>query len=734
MEEIDKSRAVIAGRTVTTIPAAYTVYAEPGEAARERLQHCVSVLKRYRWRVCLFVVICVAATGLISARLTPVYESAATIDIDRQVPAGVLGQDAAQFQLGDADQFLATQLKLIQSDSVLRPVAQSFHLPIQTDNGAHGSGVSDRTGADAPVQLRGLRVSRIPNTYLLQIRYRSSDPHFAADVANAIANSYVHHTYTIRYNASVSLSAFMETQLAELKAKMERSSVALAQCERELNVINPEEKTSILSARLLQLNTEYTNAQSDRVRKEAAYNSVKNGSPEAAQFSGQGETLRRISERLGQAEEKFAQVKEHYGVNHPEYRRTQAQVAQMQSELDAARQSLIRAVEVEYRQAADRENILKDTVAQHKAELDRLNARSFQYQTLKREADTDRKLYEELTRKIKEAGINAAFHNTAIRLADPARPPLDPVFPKLPLNLLLAFLCSGIVATGAAFIADVLDVSVRDPKRTARLLNTDVIGTLPFVKPRRRISGAVMLPAIALAESRAMVPAGGPFDAFNDAISVLLNSILLGSGERRLRSILISSAFPKEGKTTIATHLAVAHARQKRRTLLIDGDMRCPGVSTLLNVGDDKGLSKALKNGMDWRAELIHAHSLAELDILAAGPEPRSGADLIGAGLSRILEQATNEYELVVVDTPPVLGFPEPLQMAAAVDGVVIVALAGRTGEEALESLLGMLHRIRANVLGVVLNEARQSDGHASRYYRYAQKRQDYAAHDRHAT
>jgi Mrp family chromosome partitioning ATPase len=162
--------------------------------------------------------------------------------------------------------------------------------------------------------------------------------------------------------------------------------------------------------------------------------------------------------------------------------------------------------------------------------------------------------------------------------------------------------------------------------------------------------------------------------------------------------------------------------------------MRRSGVSTLLNVGDDKGLSKALKNGMDWRAELIHAHSVADLDVLAAGPDPRSGADLIGIGLSRILEQAANEYELVVIDTPPLLGFPEPLQMAAAVDGVVIVALAGRTGEQALESLLGMLHRIRANVLGIVLNEACQPDGHASRYYGYAQKRQDYAAHDPYAT
>ena len=137
-----------------------------------------------------------------------------------------------------------------------------------------------------------LKVTRPPNTYLLLISYRSPNPRLAADVANAIARSYLEHTYNIRFKSSASLSAFMERQLEELKAKMERSGAALAQFERELNVINPEEKTSILSARLLQLNTEYTNAQADRVRKEAAYKSVAAGTLEAAQVSTQGDRSR----------------------------------------------------------------------------------------------------------------------------------------------------------------------------------------------------------------------------------------------------------------------------------------------------------------------------------------------------------------------------------------------------------------------------------------------------------
>jgi len=244
------------------------------------LSHYLWILKRHRWKILAFVAACMLATFIVSERVTPIYESTATIDVDRRMPAGILGQDANQYPTADADQFLATQVKLIQSDSVLRPVAEKFHL--KTD--AAGKLPSTRA-QNAPVTLKQLKVTRPPNTYLLLIAYRSPNPDLASDVSNAIAASYIRHTYDIRFRSSASLAEFMEKQLEELKAKMETSGEALAKFERELNVINPEEKTNILSSRLLQLNTDYTTAQTDRVHKEAAYTSVRSGEMEAAQVS-----------------------------------------------------------------------------------------------------------------------------------------------------------------------------------------------------------------------------------------------------------------------------------------------------------------------------------------------------------------------------------------------------------------------------------------------------------------
>src|SRR5690242_14375561 len=713
------------------------------------LAHYLWILRRQAWKIAAFVVAAVLATWIVSLRLTPIYESTVSIDIDRQVPTGVLGEEATRSAANDADQFIATQVKLIESDSVLRPVVDKFHLR-QAEEGALEEAVDQSaTSLEAPVILKHLRITRPPNTYILQISYRSSNRALASDVANEIALSYLAHTYRIRYKATASLSDFMERQLEELKAKMEKSSAAVAQFERELNVINPEQKTSILSARLLELNSEYTKTQADRVQKEAANNSVQAGTLEAAQVSTQGEALKKLTDSLNEAQEKFAEVKNHYGANHPEYKKAQSRVQELESQLASTQNSVRERVEVEYREAVDREAILAGAVQETKSEFDRLNARSFEYQTLKREADGDKNLYEELVRKIREAGINASFQNSSIRVADPARPGLKPVFPRIWLNLLLAFLSSAFLAVAVAVVNDVLDNTVRDPDQVTRLMKTEVIGSLPAVKDWRRRLSPIHAHSTGLhangvlangvhsnghvnGSSRNGKSGGGrdllmteggyaALSTYDEAIRTLRNSILLTDFDRRLRSILLTSASPSEGKSTVAAHLAATHAEQGKRTLLIDGDLRRPSVHRLYQVPNGVGLSNVLLQQISWRDALVRMPEPAGLDILPAGPSTRRASDLIGTGLAELVEEAAREYDLVVLDAPPLLGFAEPLQMASAVDGVIVVARAGDTSRTALSSVITTLARLRANLVGVVLNEVHRevSSGYYYYYGRY---------------
>lgn len=683
------------------------------------LSHYVWVLKWHRWKILAFVVTALLATWLITARLTPLYEATTTVDVDRQMPRGGMGDALASPIISpiDADQFLATQASLIKSDSVLRPVVERFHLR-SANKSASQSEARAAALRNAPIILKTLEVTRPANTYLLQISYRSPDPQLASDITNAIADSYLDHLYRIRIASSEKLGSYMTDQLDQLKTKMESSSQRLVHFERELNVINPDQKTSLQSASLLQLNTDYNAVKGERVRKEAAYNAMKSGSLNAAWTSTQGESLKKLAEGLAEARQKLSQIKLHYGENHPEYIRAQTQVTELRTQMEETSASIADRIAIEYRQALDREKMVKQQVAETRGEFDRLNARSFDYQTLKEEAEADKKLYDELVRKIRESRINASFQDNSVRISDRARAPADPVFPRTPLNLLLALVLSSVLAMAVVITNDLVDNTIRDPEEVARSLNVQVVGTLPAVQHLKgRISHL-------LAQSGTAAPfvssdREAAHSGYEEAVRTLRNSMLLTDFNCRLRSVLVTSASPAEGKSTVASHLAAAHAEQRNKTLLIDADLRRPSVHKFFGAPNDKGLSSVLFGETSWREAIIQLEPFTDLHIMPAGPMSRRAADLLGRALPQLLEEASREYDLIILDSPPLIGFPEPLQMASIVDGVLVVTRAGHTNRKGVASVLSTLTRLRANIVGVVLNEVTPDMSDSYYYHDY---------------
>jgi succinoglycan biosynthesis transport protein ExoP len=733
------------------------------EAARPSVSatHYLLLLYRHKWSIVGFITACLLATFLIASRLTPIYEATAKIDVDRRIPMGVVGQEASQGMTGDdADAFMATQGELIQSDAVLRPVAERFNLLQKEKQLAKLPAERARKKSDAPVYLNNLKITRPVNTYILNISYRSPDPQLAANVANAIARSYLEHTFDIRIQSSNALSAFMEKQLDELRVKVENSDLALAKFERDLNVINPEDKTNILSSRLLQLNTEFTNAQGDRVRKEAAFKSLQSGTVAAAEVSGQGDELNRLQDRVNQAKQHLASVASIYGPAHQEYRKASNDLTEVQRQFEEMRRSVAQRVETDYRQALTREEMLSKAVTQTKAEYDQLNAESFKYQQLKRDADTNKALYSDLERRIKEAGINAGFQNSSIRIADLARPPDAPIFPRKTLYMILVFLVSSVIAACTAVLVDLLDNTIRDPEQAAHALDTSVLGTLPTVKEKRRLlnplthtlaveqasgigreeNGRPTFGVARLAEvggplrrrdskrKQGLYPSSGKYggiSSYEEAIRTLRHSILLPDFDRTVRSLLLTSAAPGEGKSTAIIHLAIAHAEQGKRTLIIDADLRRPSIHKKLELNLGPGLSNALLGEINWKEGAIPAEHWADVRVLPAGTASRRASDLIGSAMIDILDEAGKEYDLILVDAPPLLGFAETMQIATAVDGVVVMARAGQTSRRAVASVLATLKRLRANTIGLVLNEVDKNSTHG--YYYYGEYRKYYA-------
>jgi capsular exopolysaccharide synthesis family protein len=498
---------------------------------------------------------------------------------------------------------------------------------------------------------------------------------------------------------------------------MDSSNQRLAAFERDMGVINPEQRTSVLSARLLQLNTEFTAAQAERQAKEASFKAMKSGSLEAAQVSSQGDAIAKVNESLLAAKENFASIQASFGSRHPEYRKTQARVDELTRQLEETKNNIARRIETDYRQALAREQMLAGSIAASKAEFDSANAHLFSYQQLKKDADEDRAMYADLVRKVRESSINAGFRNRNIRIADYARPPFKPVTPNLPLNLAASGLVSAFLALGCMIGISAADKTLRSAAQTSRILNVSVLGTLPAVKSLAALGPARQRPLLLDAPMN-----GGPeLFFYEESIRKLRNAILLAPDSGQIRSVMITSAMPGEGKSVTAADLALSCIRQQRRTLLVDADLRRPAVHKRFGIENSVGLGDVLTGDVYWCSAMVRLEEAPGLSILTAGSASVAAADLFGPALRDFLHSVSADFDVVIVDAPPMLPFAEPVQIASSVDRVVLVVHAGKTSAAAAETVISNLHWAGANLLGVVLNRVRGAEaGAVYRHRAYA--------------
>jgi succinoglycan biosynthesis transport protein ExoP len=683
------------------------------------LDHYVWLLKRHWWKIIITVVFCTALTAVFCFYVTPVYEATASIAIDHQLPSTAIGQESAPTDTGNLDDLLNTEVRIIQSDPVLRPVAEQYHLFGQKKT---GSGNPVRA-ADGQVELPELTVARIPNSLIINIVYRSEDRNKAARIANAIANSYITRGMEMRARAAMGSSAFMEKQIGELKKNMDDSAKALAGYERDLGLINPDEKTSILTARILQLNTQYTDAQNDRVRKETDYRALNSNDSAALEVSPEAGPLAKLDEQLHAAQEKMAVVETVYGPNYAEYKRAANDLEEVERQYQQMRTEVAKRVKVDYQEAQKREAMLQQSLAEAKSESDQLNANSLKNQQLKQEAEANKTLYNELFRKIKEAGINAGFQSGTIRIADEARPQVHPVFPKRSVFIFLGFLLSLLASVAFMILSDILNKTLRDPNQARRAIGAEVVGTLPTV--RRFPNNSRILPGVkSHKRANARINWTQTPEFYEECIHTLLSSLLLDRSTRNLKSIVITSAEPGEGKSTCAAHMAAASASRGKRTLLIDADLRFPIQHRLFDIESRESLASAIAEGRSLRQIRQRAGHTDKLDVIVAGAASEHMCAQVAVIVSELIAEAAREYELIIVDAPPMLFLSEPIQLACIADGVLVVGRAGRTDQRAVAAVFAALRRVRANILGLVINRAEHrlssSYRHRSAARRYA--------------
>jgi capsular exopolysaccharide synthesis family protein len=686
------------------IPKPHLRLSDPAEAQRP-LTYYVRAVRR-RWvMIALLSVLLTALVVLVCAMLPPVSVGSATIAIDRQAAPETIGENRL-LSTGD-DQFMATQQNLLLADTILRPITERYNL-LEREHQLRRywfwrySPQREKSIRNAPIILKHLKVERRPNTYLLTITYRDRDPQVAANAANAIADSYLRNIFETRIKEAGRLTSSMERQLIDLKEKMESTHRSLMLYQRELGTADPEQKTSVLVARLQALNTENSVAQADRISKEAVFHEAKDGSLPEVEVSSQSGDLTRDVEKLKVARANLALVSATYGDQHPEYRKAAAQVEEARAALDESRRNVSTRIGVDYRQALIRERMLSAAVTETKQQVDTLTAQSFDYLQLKHEAGAAERIYEDLFAKIKQSGINSELQNNIIRLADSARPASRPVFPNWPFIVALSLAFFMLSCAAYVISAELTDVTAREAEAVEEALDIPVVCSLPQVTDMQ-LRLALGPDGLRIAGSRWRGLQGGFFD---EGVRHLRGYLMLSLQPNEPRSVLFTSALPGEGKSTLALSLAMVNAEQGKRTLLIDADLRQPTIEKLVRMEPDAGLAEVLAHRSHWSTATRQVPGRPNLSILGTGlPLPLALA-LIGPQMREILTQAAKEFDLVVLDSPPLLGCAETLELAAAAEVTVLAVRSGQTPMKALRGAVEILRRVNAPIAGIVLNES----------------------------
>ncbi len=699
-------------------PPLFTVLDPAPPEGGGSLAELIRVLKRQRWKLLAFIATGLAAAVAMQFTIPSLYEATALVKIDRHQATVVADQGQQPDTADDMDQIVTTLVELAKSDPVLRPVAERFDL-LDAEKQSKGlSGEKRERLREAPVELRRLQVTRPPNTYLLRITYRATSPELAAEVANAIAQSLVLHANDSGARSLQQAAGAVDQGLQSLRSRMDQSNRELADYEKQLGIVDAQH-ASMGGTRLEQLDAELTAVQAERANKESILQVLnKSGTLATAEAI---ESLRSIPDtpldqavaRLDAARQQFAAARSFYGENHPEYAKARQQVEELTRQLNEMIADTRQRASAAMAQAKARESRLLVLVAAARSQVDGLHGPGHEYEQLLSQTESDRKLYDSLLDQSLVAGINRPFDDASLQLYAEARPPIRHVFPRLSVDLPVALILSALLGILAAVLANALDTTFERPEDVAEQLRIDVLAAvpsarrLPPITPPPPSMFGVKIPAQEASQSTAR---------FMEAILTLRTAVNLAVDEGRLRSVAITSALHGEGKSTTAAQLARSLAQVGKKVLLVEADMRRPAMHKAFDVAVTPGLAEVLQ-GQQTCGDAVVALDPPGLFLIPAGPPTHQAANLISVGFSAMLAKLSRDFDLTLIDCPPILGAAEAQEIAGTADGVLMVIKASGTPGKAVSAALSSLLRNRAQVIGMVMNQVRGFDSEYGYYY-----------------
>jgi succinoglycan biosynthesis transport protein ExoP len=701
------------------------------------------LLRKHQWLILFFLLAIVSIVSIATIRMQPIYEATARVEIDRENTNAIHFADSdAEDMYADLEDYITTQSKILQSETLAMLTVRSMGLDNLPEFGgnpakpvrpaAPGSEASLHRPPALGAFLGRMTIKRVPSSRLLDVTFESTDPSLAARVVNAHLNNFIEQNFRSRYEAATQASNWLAGQLNEMKIKVENAEDARLAYERQNQIWTIDEKNDISSQKLADLNRQLTEAQADRINKEAVYQLAQAGNYDAISAVRESVVIQDILKQESALSAQYTDAVNQYGPKYPKVLRLQAQLKDLDQLVAREKTNIGNQMEAEYHGSRQRELLLKDALDEQKAETNQMAEKLVQYNILKREADTNKQLYDGMLQKLKEAGITAGLRSSNIRIVDPALIPGGPSRPNKTRNVMLSILVGLIGGIGLALLREYLDNTVKTPDDIETLARLPSLAVVPALsnsngKGNGRFAKLLKAPVIAGREGRAeLVSHNMPQSQMSEAFRALRTSLLLSQADHPPQVILMTSALPREGKTTAAVNLAVTLAQLGDKTLLVDADLRKPGINRALSLVDGKhaGLSSYLAGVSTLDLITVPHPAITNLAAIPTGPIPPNPADLLSSHkLTELIAELRTRYKFVVIDSPPIMAATDAVILSVLVDGVLLVVRSGETPKEAFTRTRDLLAGVKCRMLGVVLNavDASSPDYYYSyRYYPYS--------------
>lgn len=692
------------------------------------------VLRKRRLLVLGCLIGMVVAAGTVSAFLPRRYEAVARVLVNPQ-DSNALGLSPMDALAGNGlsnDIVQQTQVRVLQSNPVAWDVIKQLRLDQRKGFPGKLASTPDEAIERVPGPRKvlllsafhaGLHVEAVPKTELIEVRFRARDPQLAANVANAITGAYIERTFRTRYEATVQASDWLSEQLDDLKKNVEISQQRFTEYQKKSGIIvagdshsGTDDTHNIFLIQIEELNRQTAVAKGDRILREARYRVAASGNPELIADVVPSSTLAILRAQQADLKNQYAQLTAKYGSAYPRVEQVGTQLSQLEESITSQVAEIKERFQEEFRAALETELGLKAELEKQKQEAYRMNDAGMQLAILKREFESSRDLYEDLMKKLKESGIVAGLHSTNVDVIDPAEVPIGPAEPRVLLNLAVGLMLGMFGGIGLAFLLENLDTTITAPEHGDILANLPVLGVVPHMdlnasRGQKQLSSEEKLLPFLLSR---------PESHFAEAFRALRTTLLLSSPGAPPKVMIVSSATPGEGKTTVSVNCALALAQKGSRVLLVDADMRRSGAQGHLRLMGDLGLSSCLAGTLEAAQLIKPLPGGMGLDVLPAGQRPPNPVELLDSSRMRaLLGQWRGEYDHIIIDTPPLVGLSDALVLSPLADAVLLVARSGKTTRQSLRRARDMLARVNAHTAGVIINDLNVDSVDYYGYYGY---------------